>query len=113
MMSLIVEHNGKQWEVDCEGYRLDCNVTPDEDWYDYVRIKAGIPELTPAHREILELYQQYYKEHGIGPHIRVIKYDWKKSIRKVYEIFPGGSKTISIMAGFPMPRGHVGMDCCR
>ncbi len=106
-MSLTVEHNGKQWEVDCQGYRLDCDVTPDEDWYDYLRIKEGMTEITSEHRRVLEHHQQYYKKNGIGPRIQIVSEDLKIPLRRIYEIFPRGFTTVRIMAGFPSPLGGV------
>ena len=107
-MSLTVEHNGKQWEVDSQGYRIDCAVTPDEDWYDYVRIKEGMRDLTSEHRKILEYFQEYYRKNGaLGPQLKELKKGLNKSLREIYELFPRGPTTVRIMAGFPSPMGGV------
>ncbi len=106
----IVEHNGKTWCTDYEGYLL--NFDPDEDWYDYVRMKDGIPELTSEHRELLEFYQNFYKNNGIWPLKPILARELRKlnkSIEGICKLFPSKNplKTIHIMAGLPRPWGYI------
>ncbi len=106
----IVEHNDKTWKTDYEGYLI--NFDPDEDWYDYVRVKDGVPELTSEHREILEFYQTFYKNNGIGPFKSRLTRELRKlnkSIDGLCELFPSKNplKTIHIMAGLPRPRYYI------
>lgn len=82
-------------------------VTPDEDWYDYVRIKEGMTEITSEHRRVVKYFQQYYQKNGIPPHMRVMTEGLKISLRRIYEIFPRGFTTVHVMAGVPKPMGGV------
>lgn len=109
----IVEHNGKTWETDYEGYLL--NFDPDEDWYDYVRIKCGIPEITPEHLEILKYCQDYYRKNGIYPFMKQVTSRFRiKNYKYIRKLFPSTDPkypknfytTIMIMAGLPRPWGY-------
>ncbi len=106
---LIVVHNGKTWEVDYDGFRTDASpfgIKPDEDWYDYVRMKEGIPELTSEHIEVLEYYQNFYKNKGLAPPISLAIRELKKSKDSIFQLFSPSMdpiKTIIIMAGLPIP----------
>lgn len=104
-MLLTVKHNGKKWEVDEFGHRVDGDVETDEDWYDYVRIKEGLPELTSAHRELLKYVQDYYRNNGIAPLPRRIFKEF--GCCDIYKLFPTKNpiETIRIMAGAPVPIG--------
>ncbi len=106
---LIVVHNGKKWEVDHDGYLEDTSplfIKPDEDWYDYVRMREGIPELTFRHLEILEYYQRFYREKGVAPPISLATRElgWSKDfIFKLFFPSKDPIKTIIMMAGLPHP----------
>lgn len=110
----IVEHNGKTWKTDYEGYLIDAydsplNIKPDEDWYEYVRLKDGIPELTQEHRDVLEFYQDFYRNNGVWPfNKRIITSGLNKSIDALCKLFPSKNplKTIHIMSGLPRPWGY-------
>jgi tRNA 2-thiouridine synthesizing protein E len=107
----IVEHNGKTWKTDYEGYLIDVGpleIKLDEDWYDYVRIKDGIPELTSEHIEIIEFYQDYYKNNGLWPIKRILTKGLNKSFDTICKLFPSKNplKTIHMMAGLPRPHGY-------
>lgn len=110
----IVEHNGNTWKIDFDGYLtgeyvLSLNVNPGVDWYDYVRIKYGIPELTAEHIEILGYYQKFYRNNGIAPPISIATRELKKSRDSIVKLFSPSKdpiKTIIIMAGLSRPRGY-------
>ncbi len=106
-MSLTVKHNGKTWETDEGGFRIDnCpfDIEPDEDWYDYVRIKYGIPDLTSEHLKILEYIQDYYRNNGISPSLYKISNELKIKKKSIHKLFPT-AKAIIMMAGLPRPTG--------
>ena len=111
-MSLQVEHNGRTWHVDYDGFLISTvgdatlYVSPGEDWYDYVRMKNGIQELTFDHIEVLEFYQDYYRNNGIAPHIRLVAMEVKKTQDSILKLFMPSKNpilTIVIMAGLPHP----------
>ncbi len=106
---LIVVHNGKTWEVDYDGFRMDASpldIKPDEDWYDYVRMKEGIPKLTSEHIEVLEYFQNFYRKMGLAPPLGVATRELKKSKDSLFKLFfPSKNPimTIIMMAGLPQP----------
>ena len=109
---VIVEHKGKTWETDYEGYLLyvsPLDIKTEEDWYDYIRMKDGIPELNSEHIEVLEYYQYFYRKNGIAPPLYVVARGLQKpkdSILKLFFPSKNPLKTIHIMAGLPRPTGH-------
>lgn len=106
---IIVEHNGKKFEVDYDGYLYDFfqySNTDLEDWYDYVRMKEGIPEITPEHREVLKYFQDYFRKNGIAPTISRAPRELKKSKKSILKLFypsKNPNTTIWVMAGLPRP----------
>lgn len=105
----VVTHNGKTWVTDYEGYLI--HFDPDEDWYDYVRTKAGLPTLTPEHRTVIEFYQNFYRNNGIYPFRGILARELGKinqSIDSICKLFPSEDplKTIHLMAGLPGPWGY-------
>jgi sulfur relay (sulfurtransferase) DsrC/TusE family protein len=104
-MCPIVEHNGKEFEVDYDGYRVRFDIQPDEDWYDYVRIQEGLPEITSEQRELLEYIYIYFSRNGLAPMRRTIYKETNKSPDCISKLFPTKNpfKTVCIMAGLPMP----------
>jgi len=102
----VVKHNGKTWETDEEGFRIDTGpiIEPDEDWYDYIRLKFRIPELTPEHTKILDYYQKYYHNNGISPSLFRITNDLKIKKKLICKLFPS-PKAVIMMAGLPRPTG--------
>ncbi len=56
---IVVEDDGNTWRIDSKGFRIIDNpgpegVKPDEKWFNYIRKKQNIPELTEEHRKVLE-----------------------------------------------------------
>jgi len=107
--SLTVEHNGKSFEVDYDGYLyhgFEYYSDEDlEDWYDYVRIKNGIPAITSENREVLKYYQNYYKKNGLAPIPRTRRKELNISDQSIQKLFPSKDShlTIIMMAGLTRP----------
>ena len=59
-----IEFEGKAFEIDEDGFLLKFEDWAPE-WVDYVKDSEGIAEITPAHQEILDFLQDYYKKNGI------------------------------------------------
>ncbi len=108
-----IEVNGKQLEVDEEGYLADLN-----DWVPEVAevmSKAEDAELTDAHWEVINFLREYYEEYQIAPAVRVLTKAIGKKLGKdkgnskyLYELFPyGPGKQACKYAGLPKPTGCV------
>ncbi|MCP4161201.1 MAG: TusE/DsrC/DsvC family sulfur relay protein [Deltaproteobacteria bacterium] len=113
--NIVVKHdNGKTWEIGYYGFRIDAHfdLKPDEDWYDYVRINEGLPELNSDHRRVLKFYQDFYKENGIAPASSYIARELNISKDELFKLFPTRDPLRSIikMAGLPYPHGQVGIS---
>jgi TusE/DsrC/DsvC family sulfur relay protein len=65
-----IEVNGKQLEVDEEGYLANLN-----DWEPEVATvmaKADGTELSDSHWEVINFLREYYEEYQIAPAVRVL-----------------------------------------
>ena len=109
----MLEVNGKQIEVDEEGYLSNLN-----DWEkDIATVMAkedGI-NLEEDHWEIINFLREYYEEYQIAPAVRVLTKAVGKKLGKdkgnskyLYELFPyGPGKQACKFAGLPKPTGCV------
>ena len=70
--------------------------------------RAGIDELTEAHRRVIDFMRSEYLDKGTGPTVRVLGKTSAVSIKELYELFPKGpAKTAAKIAGIPEPRGCI------
>ena len=109
----MIEINGKQLEVDEEGYLSNLS-----DWEkDVATVMAkedGI-DLSEDHWEIINCLREYYEEYQIAPAVRVLTKAVGKKLGKdkgnskyLYELFPyGPGKQACKFAGLPKPTGCV------
>ena len=108
-----IEVNGKQLEVDEEGYLANLN-----DWEPEVATvmaKADGTELSENHWEVINFLREYYEEYQIAPAVRVLTKAIGKKLGKdkgnskyLYELFPyGPAKQACKYAGLPKPTGCV------
>jgi tRNA 2-thiouridine synthesizing protein E len=108
-----IEVNGKQLEVDEEGYLADLNQWEPE--VATVMAAAEDLELTDYHFEIINFLREYYEEYQIAPAVRVLTKAVGKKLGKekgnskyLYELFPyGPGKQACKYAGLPKPTGCV------
>ena len=108
-----IEVNGKQLEVDEEGYLADLNQWEPE--VATVMAAAEDLELTDDHWEIINFLREYYEEYQIAPAVRVLTKAVKKSLgpdkgnsKYLYELFPyGPAKQACKIAGLPKPTGCI------
>lgn len=103
----FVEIDGKQVEVDEDGFMLDPNA-----WFEgvaYAFAKGeGIDELTDQHWTVINYLKEYYEKNGIAPMIRKLCKDTKIPLKEIYELFPSGpAKGACKLAGLPKPTGCV------
>ena len=108
-----IEVNGKQLEVDEEGYLTNLN-----EWTrDAAAILAQTEDatLTEAHWDVIDFLREYYEEYQIAPAVRVLTKAIGKKLGKdkgnskyLYELFPyGPAKQACKYAGLPKPTGCV------
>lgn len=102
-----VEHMGKTFPVDEEGFLADMDLWGPE-WVDYIRIQEDIDELNEDHWAVINMLQEYYKENGIAPMVRILANVTGFKLKYIYELFPSGpGKGACKMAGLAKPEGCV------
>ncbi len=62
-----IEHNGKSFDVDEDGFLTKGMEDWNEDWVDYVKGIEGIGDMTEEHQKVIDALQEYYKKNGIAP----------------------------------------------
>ncbi len=62
-----IEHKGKSYEVDEDGFLLKGADDWDENWVDYVKTVEGIAEITDEHQKVIDALQEYYKRMVLLP----------------------------------------------
>ena len=103
-----IEHKGKSFNVDEDGFLIKGMEEWNEEWIDYVKSIEGIDELTDEHRKILDILQEYFKKNGIAPMVRILSKTTGYPLKRIYELFPSGpGKGACKMAGLPKPTGCV------
>ena len=85
-----LEHNGKTYEVDEDGFLIKGNEEWDENWVDYVKKVEGISEVTDEHQKVIDALQEYYKKNGIAPMVRILSKTTGFPLKRIYELFPSG-----------------------
>ena len=70
-MAEVIEHGGKNFEIDEDGFLLDFSTYSGE-WKEYVKEQEGISEITDEHIMVIDVLQDYYKKNGIAPMVRVL-----------------------------------------
>jgi len=108
-----IEVNGKQFEVDEEGYLANLN-----EWEPAIGEAMALAEdqpLSDEHWDIINFLREYYEEYQIAPAVRVLTKAVGKRLGKekgnskyLYELFPyGPGKQACKYAGLPKPTGCV------
>ncbi|MDD5451727.1 MAG: TusE/DsrC/DsvC family sulfur relay protein [Desulfovibrionales bacterium] len=103
-----IDHKGKTYEVDEDGFLAAGLSAWDENWVDYVKDIEGIPVVGDEHWKCVNFLQDYYKKNGIAPMVRIFSKVTGYPLKKIYELFPSGpGKGACKMAGLPKPTGCV------
>lgn len=105
--------NGKDYEVDEEGYLLDLSQWNKEVGAELA--KTENVEMTESHWEVIDFLREYYDEYQIAPAVRVLTKAIGKKLGKekgnskyLYELFPyGPAKQACKIAGLPKPTGCI------
>jgi len=99
-----IEHNGKSFSVDVDGFLTKGMEEWNNDWVDYVKASEGITDLTDEHKKAIDTLQEYYKKNGIAPMVRILSGVTGFPLKRIYELFPSGpGKGACKMAGLPKP----------
>ncbi|RUO31546.1 sulfurtransferase TusE [Aliidiomarina sedimenti] len=105
----MIEFNGKSYPTDKHEYLANL-----DDWSpelaEYIASLENI-EMTPAHWEVVNFVQAFYKEYETSPAMRVLVKAVKQSMgedkgssRYLYTLFPKGpAKQATRIAGLPKP----------
>ena len=103
-----IDHEGKTYNVDEDGFLTKGMEEWDQGWVEYVRTVEGIGDLTDEHNKVIDTLQEYYKKNGIAPMVRILSKTTGFPLKRIYELFPSGpGKGACKMAGLPKPTGCV------
>jgi tRNA 2-thiouridine synthesizing protein E len=109
----MIEHGGKSFEVDEEGYLVNL-ADWDENVAAYLAQEEKV-EMSQSHWEVVNFLREYYGEYQIAPAIRVLTKAVAKKLgpdkgnnKYLYELFPyGPAKQACKIAGLPKPTGCI------
>lgn len=105
----MIEFNGKTYETDKHEYLANI-----DDWNQELALHIAELEsidMTPAHWEVVNFVQDFYREFDTSPAMRVLVKAMKKQLgedkgnsRYLYKLFPKGpAKQATRIAGLPKP----------
>jgi TusE/DsrC/DsvC family sulfur relay protein len=109
----FIEFEGKQYEVDEDGYLMDWQAWQ-EGMAQLMASQDGIT-LTQEHWDIIKFLREYFIKFQIAPMIKILVKEIGKAMgpekgntKYLYELFPGGpAKQACRYAGLPKPTGCV------
>jgi tRNA 2-thiouridine synthesizing protein E len=103
----FVEINGKQIEVDEDGFLCDPNHWNEAVVREFATLE-GVGEVTESHWKVIRYLREYYQKFGIAPMIRKLCKETGFTLQQIYELFPSGpAKGACKLAGLPKPTGCV------
>jgi tRNA 2-thiouridine synthesizing protein E len=105
----MIEFKGKTYETDKHEYLANI-----DDWNEELALhiaKLESIDMTPAHWEVVNFVQNFYREFDTSPAMRVLVKAMKKQLgedkgnsRYLYKLFPKGpAKQATRIAGLPKP----------
>ena len=108
-----MDFQGKQIEVDKEGYVINLNDWTEE-LAEYMARREGI-NMTIAHWEVVNLLRDYYQRHHTAPMIKMLVKEMGKvmgpekgNTKHLFELYPAGpAKQACKIAGLPTPIGCI------
>jgi tRNA 2-thiouridine synthesizing protein E len=104
----IYEYNGKQIEVDEDGFIQEPDKWNEDLAKALARSEEDIAELTPDHWKVINYLRSYYQQFGIAPMIRKLCKETGFELKYIYQLFPSGpAKGACKIAGLPKPTGCV------
>lgn len=101
-----IEYQGKIFKTDDEGFLADFKDW-NEGWAEYASISEDI-EFTDEHWKVIRSLQEYYKENGIPPMVKLISRLTGFKLKYIYELFPSGpGRGACKIAGLGKPHGCI------
>lgn len=108
-----LEVDGKNYEVDEEGYLQDWT-----QWNENIAAKMAKDDgldLTDSHWEVIKFLREYFEKYQIAPMIKILTKEIGKTMgpekgntKYLYELYPAGpAKQACRYAGLPKPTGCV------
>jgi dissimilatory sulfite reductase related protein len=103
-----IEINGKQLELNEEGFLLDPQQWNKEVAEYLAKSEEGLSDLSAEHWAVIEFIRNHYVETSLAPMVRSICKTTGLQLRRIYELFPSGpAKGACKIAGLPKPDGCV------
>jgi len=103
----IVEIEGKEFEVDGDGFLLHPEIW-DEEVAKLFAISDGTGELNEKHWAVVNLIRNHWKQTDMAPMVRVLCQETGLRLREIYQLFPcGPARGACKIAGLPKPDGCV------
>ena len=79
-----IEHGGKSFEVDEDGFLLKGMEEWCDEWVEYVKSIEGISDMTDEHWKVINALQDYYKKNGIAPMVRILSKTTGFPLKRIY-----------------------------
>ena len=103
----LIEADGKQLEVDEDGFIQDTEKWSDDVARAFAKLE-GIGELTEEHWKVIRFLRSYYLQFNTAPMIRKLCKETGFQLKYIYQLFPTGpAKGACKLAGLPKPTGCV------
>lgn len=103
-----IEFDGKQLEVNEEGFLLDPGVWNEELALFLARKEENLESLDDDHWAVIRFIRQHFLENQSAPMVRSICKTTGIPLKRIYELFPSGpAKGACKLAGLPKPDGCV------
>ncbi len=103
----IFEINGRQYEVDEDGFLENPEIWNEDVAKDFASTEA-VDNLTEDHWKVINYLRNYYLQFGIAPMIRKLCKETGFKLNVIYQMFPSGpAKGACKLAGLPKPTGCV------
>ncbi|MGZ8894852.1 MAG: TusE/DsrC/DsvC family sulfur relay protein [Candidatus Aminicenantales bacterium] len=104
----FIELNGKQLEVNEEGFLVHSEAWDQEVAIFLARHEEGIEAMTNEHWAVVDFIRNYFLEKNLAPMVRSICKTTGLPLRRIYDLFPSGpAKGACKVAGLPKPDGCV------
>ncbi len=104
----FVEFNGKQLEVNEEGFLANPGEWNEEIAAFFAKKEEGIENLSEDHWAVIKYIRGFYLENELAPMVRKICKNTGFKLKYIYELFPSGpAKGAAKIAGLPKPDGCV------
>jgi dissimilatory sulfite reductase related protein len=103
----VLEFQGKTFDVDEEGFLVNFSDWCPE-WVEGVKTGQRIGALSDEHWMLITVLQEYYRENGCAPLVRMLSRMTGFKMKRIFELFPAGpGKGACKIAGLPKPKGCV------